>query len=277
MERWLSGRRGGRVRLRVPERGVKKRFLEIVRKNAALAFESRFRAPHVHGVEAMESLAEALGLDEPPFRIECFDISNIQGSDSVASMVVWEGGKPKKADYRTFNIRGVTGPDDYASMAEAVTRRYRRLLAEDRRLPDLVLIDGGQGQLGAAVRALAEVGLPMLPVIALAKREEEIWLEGRGEPIRLDRSSPALQLAQRIRDDAHRFAVTHHRKKRSRRTLRSVLLDVPGIGPTIAKKLLRKFGSVEGVLSAGPDAVAGIAGQKVAEALKKAGIRRRST
>jgi excinuclease ABC subunit C len=267
MERWLGERRGGKVRLHVPERGVKRRLLDLVRKNAALAFLSRFRAPHAHGVEVLEALQEALGLDEPPFRIECFDISNIQGTDSVASMVVWEGGKPKKSDYRTFNIRGVKGPDDFASMAEAVTRRYRRLLAEDRRLPDLVLIDGGPGQLGAAVKALAEVGLPMLPVIALAKREEEIWLEGSGEPVRLDRSSPALHLVQRVRDEAHRFALTHHRKRRARRTLRSALLDVPGIGPTLARKLLKEFGSVEGVLAAAPEAIAKVAGKKVAEKL----------
>jgi excinuclease ABC subunit C len=276
MERWLGERRGGRVRLRVPERGVKKRLLDLVRKNAVLAFESRFRAPHAHGVEVLEALAEALGLDEPPYRIECFDVSNIQGTDSVASMVVWEAGKPKKSDYRTFTIRGVKGPDDYASMAEAVTRRYRRLLAEDRRLPDLVLIDGGPGQLGAAVRALAEVGLPMLPVVAVAKREEEIWLEGAGKPIRLDRSSPALHLVQRVRDEAHRFAVTHHRRKRARRTLRTALLDVPGIGPTVAKRLLREFGSVEGVLAAAPEAVAKVAGRRVAATLGKSGIPGRS-
>ncbi len=267
LARWLSERRGGTVRLKVPERGVKRRFLDLVRKNAVLAFESRFRAPHAHGVEALEALAEVLDLDEPPYRIECFDISNIQGTDSVASMVVWEGGKPKKSDFRTFTIRGVQGPDDFASMAEAVTRRYRRLLAEDRRLPDLVLIDGGQGQLGAAVRALAGVGLPMVPVISLAKREEEIWLQGGGEPIRLDRASPALQLVQRVRDEAHRFAVTRHRAKRARRTLRTGLLDVPGIGKVTARKLLREFGSLEGVRAADPEAVAKVAGRKVAEAI----------
>jgi len=182
---WLTERRGARVALHVPERGTKKRFLGLVAKNAALAFEARFRARHSHGVAVLESLAEVLGLEEPPYRIECFDISNIQGTDSVASMVVWEGGKPRKQDYRIFNIRSVAGPDDFASMAEAVTRRYRRVIAEGRRLPDLVLIDGGTGQLGAAVRALAAEGLPTLPVVALAKREEEIWLQGSGAPVRL--------------------------------------------------------------------------------------------
>lgn len=270
LEDWLAVRRGGRVTLKVPERGVKRRFLDLVRKNAELSFESRFRLAHTHGVAVLEALAEVLGLDEPPLRIECFDISNIQGTDSVASMVAWEGGKPKKSDYRTFTIRGLDGPDDFASMAQAVTRRYRRLIAEDRRLPDLVVIDGGPGQLGAAVRALAAEGLPMVPVISLAKREEEIFVQGAGEPIRLDRSHPALQLLQRIRDEAHRFAMTHHRKKRSRRTLRTALVDVPGVGPATARKLLRAFGSVDGVRRAAPDAIAEVAGRKVANAVRAA-------
>jgi excinuclease ABC subunit C len=267
LERWLGERRNGRVRLKVPERGVKRRFLDLVGKNAALAFESRFRAAHSHGVAVLESLAEVLGLEEPPFRIECFDISNIQGSDSVASLVVFEGGKPRRSDYRTFTIRSVQGADDFASMAEAVTRRYRRLLAEGRRLPDLVLVDGGPGQLGAAVRALAGEGLPMLPIIALAKREEEIHLERGGEPIRLERSSPALQLLQRIRDEAHRFAVGAHRRKRTRRTVRTSLTEVPGVGPATARKLLRAFGSVDGIRKAEPSEIERVAGRRVAEAV----------
>jgi excinuclease ABC subunit C len=255
------------VRIKVPSRGVKKRLLDLVARNAALAFEARFRSAHTHGVEVLESLARALGLEEPPYRIECFDISNIQGTDSVASLVVFEGGKPKKSDYRLFTIRGVSGPDDFASMAEAVTRRYRRLVAEGRRLPDLILVDGGPGQLGAAVRALASEGLPMLPILGLAKREEEIHLERGGEPVRLDRSSPALQLLQRIRDEAHRFAIGAHRRKRTRRTLRTELRDVPGIGEATAKKLLRAFGSLEGVRRAARDEVEKVAGRRVAEAL----------
>jgi len=268
LERWLSGRRGSRVRLLVPARGVKKRFLDLVRRNAELAFENRFRSAHSHGVEVLQALASALGLEEPPYRIECFDISNIQGADSVASLVVWEAGKAKRSEYRSFTIRGVEGPDDFASIAEAVTRRYRRVLAENGALPDLVLIDGGTGQLGAAVRALTTVGLPTLPVVALAKREEEIWMHGAGEPIRLDRSSPALQLVQRIRDEAHRFAVTHHRGKRKRRTLRTDLTEVPGVGPVTARKLLREFGSLDGVRRASPEAIERLAGRKVAEAIR---------
>jgi excinuclease ABC subunit C len=266
---WLAARRGGRVTLRIPERGTKRTFLALVARNAALAFETRFRARHSHGVAALEALAEALGLDEPPQRIECFDVSNIQGTDSLASMVVWENGQPKKSDYRTFNIKSVSGPDDFASIAEGVTRRYRRLLAEGRRMPDLVLIDGGAGQLGAAVRALAAEGLPTLPIVALAKRDEEIYLQRGGAPVQLDRASPALQLLQRIRDEAHRFGVMRHRQKRSRRTLKTALLDVPGIGPTTAKKLLRAFGSVAGVRGAGPEEWARVAGRKAAAAIAR--------
>jgi excinuclease ABC subunit C len=264
---WLTERAGRSVTLHVPERGTKRRFLVMAEKNAALAFEARFRARHSHGVEVMEALAEAIGLAEVPYRIEAFDISNLHGTDSVASMVVWEGGKPKPSDYRIFNIRSIEGPDDFASIAEAVTRRYRRVLAEGRRLPDLVLIDGGAGQLGTAVRALAAVGLPMLPLVSLAKRDEEIFLQGKGDPVRLDRSSPALQLLQRIRDEAHRFGIKRHRAKRARRTLTTALLDVPGVGPKTARRLLRAFGSVQGVKGAKPEEIVAVAGEKVARAL----------
>ncbi|HEX4825681.1 MAG TPA: excinuclease ABC subunit UvrC [Candidatus Polarisedimenticolaceae bacterium] len=269
VERWLADRSGGRVRLRVPERGTKRKFLAMVEKNAALAFEARFRARHSHGVAAAEALAEALGLPDVPNRIECFDISNIQGTDAVASMVVWEGGAAKKSDYRIFNIRSVSGPDDFASIAEAVTRRYRRLIDEGRRLPDLVLIDGGAGQLGAAVRALAAEGLPTLPLVGIAKREEEIYLQGGGEPVRLDRRSPALHLLQRIRDEAHRFAVGKHRARRARRTLTTSLLEIPGVGPVLAKKLLRAFGSVEGVKKATEPELAAVCGPKVAREIAR--------
>jgi excinuclease ABC subunit C len=267
LESWLSSRIGKKVRIKVPVRGARRRCLDMARRNAEIAFAVRFRSAHTHGVEVLDALAEALGLDEPPMRIECFDVSNIQGSDSVASLVVWEGGKPKKADYRSYSIRSVSGPDDYASMAEAVTRRYRRLLAEEKRLPDLVLIDGGPGQLGAAVRSVAAVGLPMIPIVSLAKREEEIFLRGRGEPVRLDRSSPALRLVQRIRDEAHRFAITHHRRKRSKRTLRTALTEIPGIGEARARRLLRAFGSVRGVRSASVEDLARVVGPKLASEL----------
>jgi excinuclease ABC subunit C len=267
LESWLSQRRGGRVRLRVPLRGPKRKFMELVRRNAELAFEGRFKAAHTGGVAGAEELASVLALERPPLRIECFDISNIQGTDAVASMVAWEGGKFRRKEYRGFNIRSVEGADDCASIAEAVSRRYSRLIAEDRRLPDLVLLDGGAGQLGAAVGALARVGLAMLPVISIAKREEELYVEGRAGPLRLQRSSAALQLVQRIRDEAHRFAVAHHRRKRARRTLRTELTEVPGIGPATARKLLREFGSLAAVRRASEEELRGVVGKKVARAL----------
>jgi excinuclease ABC subunit C len=264
LERWLTGRRGTAVRLRVPQRGPKRRLLETVRRNAQVAFEARFRKAHGHGVRGFDELAGLFDLDEPPYRIECFDISNVQGTDSVASMVVWEGGKPRKSEYRSFNIRGVEGPDDFASIAEAVLRRYRRRVAEDKPLPDLVLIDGGAGQLGAAVSALAQAGLPTLPVAAIAKREEEIHLQQRSEPVRAPRDSPGLQLVQRIRDEAHRFAVSRHRGRRRRRTLRTELTDIRGVGPATARRLLREFGSVKGVRDAAPEALERCVGPAVA-------------
>jgi excinuclease ABC subunit C len=210
-----------------------------------------------------------LELDEPPRRIECFDISNTHGTDSVASLVVWEGARPKKSEYRSFNVKSVAGADDTASIAEAVERRYRRRVAENRRLPDLVVIDGGKGQLGAAVAALAQVGLPMLPVVGLAKREEEIFRPGTAEPLRLDRRSPALQLMQRVRDEAHRFAVGRHRRRRSRRTLKTELTEIPGIGPVRARRLLKEFGSLEGVKAAGEEALQAAVGKSAARAIRE--------
>jgi len=269
IERWLSERRGGAVRLLVPQRGPKARLLDLVRRNAGLAFEARFRSGPTHRVQGIDELGTILGLEEPPLRIECFDISNIQGSDAVASMVAWERGKPNKADYRSFNIRTVEGADDCASIAEAVSRRYGRLIAEERRLPDLVLIDGGRGQLGAAVGALARIGLPMLPVASIAKKEEELYIQGRDGALRLPRESAALHLLQRIRDEAHRFALAHHRKRRSRRTLRTELTEVKGIGEVTARKLLRAFGSLKGVRRAGEEELRQLVGSRVAAALKQ--------
>ncbi len=265
--RWLRARRGARVELRVPRRGNRRALLELVEHNAKLAFAARFRAAHSHGVDALAGLADALGLDEPPRRIECFDVSNLHGTDSVASLVVFDGGRPRRSEYRTFHPR-VEGPDDFASIADAVTRRYRRLVAENARLPDLVIIDGGRGQLGAAVGALAREGLPTLPVVALAKREEELFVPGSAEPLRLDRGSPALQLVQRIRDEAHRFAIDRHRRRRSRRTLATELTEIPGIGPRTAAKLLREFGSVRGVRRAGSSEWERVAGRRAARALE---------
>ncbi len=268
LEEWLSQKKGSRVTIAVPRRGRRRRFLDTVAKNARLSFEAMFRAPHTHGVEILEGLQEALGLDEPPHRIECFDISHIQGSDQVASLVVWEAGRPRRSDYRRFRVRTVAGSDDFAAMAEVVGRRYARLLKEGRPLPDLVLIDGGKGQLSSAVAVLESLGLGHLPVASLAKREEEIFLDGRAGPIRIPGDSPILHLVQRVRDEAHRFAVTYHRRVRSRRTVTTELVEIDGVGPGRARTLLRRFGSVQGVREAPLQALTEAVGRRLAERIK---------
>jgi excinuclease ABC subunit C len=265
LQEWLGRRRGTSVRLRVPRRGEKVRLLDLVVRNARLAYELEWKHRRGQGQEILRSLREALDLEVEPRRIECFDISNIQGSDIVASMVVFEEGLPRKSDYRKFRLRGIGAePDDFASMREVVGRRYRRLLEEGKELPDLVLVDGGKGQLGAATSALDELGLGSQPVASLAKREEVIFLPGRDEPVRLPRSSPVLQLVQRVRDEAHRFAIGYHRQARKRRTLHSALDDIPGIGPARRRMLLARFGSVRGVRGASLEELALVVGPAVA-------------
>jgi excinuclease ABC subunit C len=269
LESWLSARRGTQVRIRVPQRGEKLRLLELVVRNARLAFDLEWKHPRKQSQEILRALRDMLDLELEPQRIECFDVSNIQGSDIVASMVVFEAGLPKKSDYRKFRVKGVSGaPDDFASMREVVGRRYRRVLEEGKELPDLVLIDGGKGQLGAAVAALEELGLGDQPVASLAKREELIFVRGRDEPIALARSSPVLQLVQRVRDEAHRFAVGFHRQARSSRTIRSELDDVPGVGPAKRRRLLSVFGSVRGVRGATEEELAAVIGKAMAGRLR---------
>ena len=265
LQSWLQERRGTAVAIRVPQRGEKLRLLELVVKNAQLAFELEWKHPRKQSQEILRALRDVLDLEVEPQRVECFDISNIQGSDIVASMVVFEAGLPKKADYRKFKVRGVSGaPDDFASMREVVGRRYRRLLEEGQELPDLVLIDGGKGQLSAAVAALDELGLGDQPVASLAKKEELLFVRGREGPIALPRSSPVLQLVQRVRDEAHRFAIGFHRQTRSKRTLRSELDDVPGVGPARRRQLLSAFGSVRGVRGASEAELAAVVGRTTA-------------
>jgi excinuclease ABC subunit C len=265
LQQWLTERRGTQVRIRTPQRGEKLRLLELVVRNAKLAFDLEWKHPRRQSQEILRALRDMLDLEIEPRRIECFDISNIQGSDIVASMVCFEEGHPKKSDYRKFRIRSVSGaPDDFASMREVVGRRYKRLLEEGKELPDLVLIDGGKGQLGAAAAALDELGLGDQPLASLAKREELIFVRGREEPIALPRSSPVLQLVQRVRDEAHRFAVGYHRKARSSRTLRSELDDIPGVGPTKRRVLLSRFGSVRGVRGASEAELAAAVGKATA-------------
>ena len=222
----------------------------LAQRNAELAHRRRFRsdAAESQGADALE---RHLTLDGPPRRIEGFDISHFQGGETVASLVVWEEGKMRKSEYRTFNVRGAEGaPDDFASMREAVERRYRRRLEEVGAMPDLILIDGGRGQLNVAIEALAELGVEETPIVALAKREEEVYVPALPEPLRLRRDDAGLKLLQQVRDEAHRFAVSRHRRRRSARTLRSRLDALAGIGPHRRKLLVQRFGSVQGVSQA---------------------------
>lgn len=265
----LSKRRGGPVRLHAAERGDKHRILDLAHRNALLALESerlRDERRHQQRVQALDGLQRALGLDTVPVRIECFDISNLGGTHTVASMVVFEGGAPKKSDYRRFRIRAITDParpDDYTSMAEVLSRRYARWRqqaevsphdpaydASFAALPNVVVIDGGKGQLAAGLQPLAGFRERGVAVVSLAKRIEELFLPGQARPLVLDHSTPELQLLQRVRDEAHRFAITHHRARRDSAMTGSLLDGLPGIGPTRKRALLTHFGSPDAVLAA---------------------------
>ncbi len=262
----LSARRGGRVELRAAERGDKRRILELAERNALLALDQerlREERRRQSRVDALEGLQQALGLDALPVRIECFDISNLGGTHTVAAMVVFEGGAPKKSDYRRFKIRTVDGPDDFASMAEVLGRRFARwerqadLSPHDPEydasfaaLPNVVVIDGGRGQLAAGLGPLKGFRERGVAVISLAKRIEEVFFPGRAAPLVLDHSTPELQLLQRVRDEAHRFAITHHRTRRDRAMTTSLLDDLPGVGPARKRALLAHFGSPEAVVGA---------------------------
>jgi len=269
LEAWLCERRATRVHILVPQRGEKSKLLDLVLRNARLAFDLEWRHPRRQAQEILRSLRGLLELEVEPRRIECFDISNIQGTDVVASMVAFVDGAPSRSDYRKFKVRGLSGaPDDFASMREVVGRRYRRLLEEDKNLPDLVLVDGGKGQLGAAIEALDELGLGDQPIASLAKREELIFVRGRDAPIVLPRASPVLQLIQHARDEAHRFAVGYHRTARRQRTLRSALDDIPGVGPERRRRLLSRFGSVRGIRAASEAELATVVGQALATRIR---------
>jgi excinuclease ABC subunit C len=253
LEEVLSEKRGRRVEIFTPQRGQKRALLDLVETNAKHSFDARFRVLKPTSKAIEEALQDALNLSEAPGRIECFDISHIQGTDKVASMVVWEGGRMKKSDYRKFIIRTVEGNDDFASMREVVTRRYSKLQAENAAMPGLILIDGGLGQLHAAAESLEALGIINQPLASIAKREEIIYVYGQeDEPVKLDRFSPVLHLIQTVRDEAHRFAVTFHRSRRSASRLQSELDSVPGVGKKTVEKLLKKFGSLERVRQADP-------------------------
>jgi excinuclease ABC subunit C len=261
LEELLSEKRGRRLHIVTPQRGRKRALLELAAKNARHSFERRFRVLKPNAREVLQSLTEALDLPKPPHRIETFDISHIQGSDIVASMVVWENGQMKKSDYRKFILKTVVSNDDFASMKEVVGRRYRRLQDENKPLPDLILIDGGLGQLHSAAAALEELQIINQPLASIAKKEELLYVLGHErEPVALDHHSPALHLIQKIRDEAHRFAVTFHRARRSKRELTTDLLKIPGVGAKTAKKLLTHYGSVAALKSLSAEELSQVVG-----------------
>ena len=269
LEELLSEKRERRVEIHTPQRGQKKAMLDLVDTNAKHSFDARFRVLKPSSKAIQQALEDALNLPAPPARIECFDISHLQGTDKVASMVVWEEGRMKKADYRKFIIRTVEGNDDFASMREVVGRRYARLQEEKRPMPGLVLIDGGIGQLHAAAQSLEALGISDQPLASIAKREEIIYVYGQeDEPIVLDRFSPILHLVQSVRDEAHRFAVTFHRSRRNARQLTSELDSIPGVGARTVQKLLKQFGSSEMVRAATEEQLAVVAGRAAARRVR---------
>ena len=247
---WLAGRRGGRVELQAPQRGRRRELVTMAEENAALALQSHLLSRGNRTQAVLDELQRALGLPEPPHRIEAFDVSTFQGGETVASMVAWRDGEMAKDDYRRYKIRTVTGTDDFAAMHEAVSRRYGKVLETDGVLPDLILLDGGRGQLAAGLKALEALGLDYVPMVSLAKRAEEVYTPDRLEPLVLDLTSPALHALQKVRDEAHRFAVTYHKKLRTRRTISSVLDQIPGVGPALRTSLLKTLGSARAVREA---------------------------
>ena len=271
VEQFLAARRGSGVRLHIPRRGEKRELMELAERNAAETLareEARWMADEGRTLAALEQLGEALGLAGPPMRIECYDISNFQGAESVGSMVVFEEGKPRSGEYRRFRIRTVQGPNDFASHQEVLRRRFKKVEASEEggveevrwRFPDLVIIDGGKGQVSAAKAVLDELGLHDLPMVGLAKEREELFPPGASEPILLPPTSPALYLVQRLRDEAHRFAITYHRDLRAKRSVRSVLDGLPGVGPRRKRELLKVFGSAKRIREAPVEEVAAIMG-----------------
>src|SRR6185437_8696088 len=266
----LSERTGKRVEILVPQRGEKRSLVDLVCQNAKQSYDQRFRVLQPGMKAIQEALQDALTLEELPRRIECFDISHIQGAETVASMVVWEDGAMKKSDYRKFQVKTVSGVDDFASMREVIQRRYKRLQEDQKPFPSLILIDGGLGQLHAAYAALEEIGVTLQPLASIAKREEIIYVYGQeNDPVVLDRRSPVLHLMQKIRDESHRFAVTYHRKRRQMRDRESELLSIPGVGPRTRQRLIEHFGSVRGIRQAAPDALTAVVNAATAGRIRK--------
>ena len=272
-----EGGRATRVHISVPQRGDKRELIDLAGNNAKQSYDQRFRVMKPNARAMQEAFQDALALPELPRRIECFDISHIQGAETVASMVVWEGGKMKKSDYRKFIIKTVAGVDDFASMREVVTRRYKRLQEEKKAMPSLVLIDGGIGQLHAAAQALEALEIINQPLASIAKREEIIYVFGQeDDPVVLDHHSPVLHLVQMIRDEAHRFAVTFHRKRRQIRDRATELREIPGVGESTTRRLLEHFGSLQAVKQADVAALSAVVTRSQAEAIlehfRRAGV-----
>ena len=264
----LSERTGHRIELAVPQRGEKRSLVDLASQNAKQSYTQRFRVLEPSRKAIQEALADALMLPELPRRIECFDISHIQGAETVASLVVWEDGKMNKSAYRKFKVMTVVGVDDFASMREVVERRYRRLKDENKPMPSLVLVDGGVGQLHAAAEALESLGFTSQPLASIAKKEEVIYIYGNEEePVVLDRRSPVLHLVQLIRDESHRFAVGYHRQRRAIRDRASELLNIPGVGPQTRQRLLTHFGSLRDVQQATAESLAAVVSRKIAETI----------
>jgi excinuclease ABC subunit C len=264
----LSERTGHKIEIAVPQRGEKRSLVDLAGQNAKQSYDQRFRVLQPSQKAIQESLQDILTLPELPRRIECFDISHIQGAETVASMVVWEDGAMNKSAYRKFQIKTVAGVDDFASMHEVVTRRYKRLVEEKKPLPSLILIDGGLGQLHAAAAALEALGITTQPLASIAKREEIIYLYGQeDDPIVLDRRSPVLHLVQRVRDESHRFAISYHRKRREMRDRDSELLAIPGVGALTRTRLVEHFGSIRSVKEADVAALTAVVPRKTADAI----------
>lgn len=264
----LAERSKHRVELAAPQRGDKRSLVDLVAQNAKQSYDQRFRVLQPSMKAIQETLQDALMLPELPRRIECFDISHIQGAETVASMVVWEDGAMKKSDYRKFQIKTVTGVDDFASMREVLTRRYKRLVDENKPFPSLILIDGGLGQLHAAAEALEALGITTQPIASIAKREEIIYLYGQeDEPIVLERRSPVLHLVQKVRDESHRFAISYHRKRREIRDRQSDLLEIAGIGALTRTRLVQHFGSQRAIQQASLEALTAVVPRKLAQTI----------
>ncbi len=270
LEELLSEKRGSKVEIIIPQRGEKRSLIDLAAQNARQLFDQRFRVMKPAAKAVQEALQDAMGMPDLPKRIECFDISHIQGAETVASMVVWEDGKMNKSEYRKFIVKTVTGVDDFASMREVITRRYKRLRDEDKTMPSLVLVDGGLGQLHAAAQALESLEITNQPLASIAKKEEIIYVYGQeDEPVVLERHSPVLHLVQMVRDESHRFAVTFHRKRRQMRDRASELLEIPGIGERTRQRLLQHFGSVRAVQTADATALSSILNKAQTEAVMR--------